>query len=177
MKEEEVKIIPKPKPKISVFVNLLFWFSLILLIVLGGLYFLLQNQISSLAEEKEKIEEDMTLSPSQEELKKEMQLVSNKISDFSEIFEGHKITSNFFKFLKIYCHPKVQFMSLRIDSKQTNADLQGETENFRTLGEQILILKQVDFIKGLQVSNISLTQTGKVSFSLTFTFSEELIKK
>lgn len=177
MEEEKVKIIPRPKPKISVFINFLFWFSLILLIVLGGLYFLLHNQVSSLAIEKEEIEEDITLSPGQEELKKEMQLMSNKISDFSEIFEEHKITSNFFKFLKTYCHPKVQFMSLRIDNKQTKADLQGETENFRTLGEQILILKQVEFIKGLQVSNISLTQAGKVSFSLTFTFSEELIKK
>ena len=51
-KEDLVKIIPKLKPRTPTYLKFLFWFSLILLVVLVGLYFFLGSQISSFGENK-----------------------------------------------------------------------------------------------------------------------------
>jgi len=176
-KEDLVKIIPKPKPKIPAYLNFLFWFFLILLIVLVGFYFFLENRISSFEQKREELEKEIAPSQNQRELEEKITSFSKKMSDFPKLLENHKITSNLFNFLKAICHPKVQFTSLRLDVGECQISLFGKTESFHTLGEQILILQKEKDIKGLEISNISFGQEGKVNFGLTFTFSKELIEK
>jgi hypothetical protein len=178
-KETLVKIIPKPKPEIPSSLKFLFWFSLVLLIALGGVFFYFQKQISALNEKKNTLENQMTTvgTPTQKALEKEIFNTAEKIKDFSKISKEHKIVSKFFEFLESYCHPKVQFTSLNLDTKNYIANLTGNTENFQTLGEQILIFKGNENVKGLKISNVSLGEDGKVKFNLTFNFSPTLIEK
>jgi len=137
----------------------------------------LENQISSYEQKREALGKEIAPSQSQIELEEKIASLSKKMSDFPELLENHKITSNLFNFLKAICHPKVQFTFLRFDTKECQISLSGKTESFHTLGEQILILQGEKDIKGLQISNISLGEEGKVNFGLTFTFSKELIEK
>jgi len=179
LRESSVQIIPKPKPKVPRWVRGTFWLSLILMIVSVGLFFFLQAQVSSLDHQKQALERQLaniTTSSSQKELEREISKLSEKIQDFSYILKDHKKSSKFFEFLQDSTHPKVQFVSLNLDVKNYQAHLTGKTENFKTLGEQLLILKQNKNIKGLDVSNIILDREGKVKFDLMFSFSQELIK-
>lgn len=177
-KESLVKIIPRPREKPSRLVNFLFSFSLILILSLLGSYLFLGTQTSSLQGEKQdvrrKIEE---IIGERRGLKEDISGFQGKIEDFKEVFQNHKFTSIFFDFLESSCHLKVQFTSLSLDTESSVANLTGKTDNFKTLGEQLLVFKGDKNIKGLRVSNVSLDQDGKVRFSLTFTFSSSLLKK
>lgn len=177
IKEKLIEIIPKAKKEISPIVNYLFWSAVALIIILIGLFFFLQNQIFALEKKGGELEKKLTTHGEQEKLDKEIKITADKIDIFSKLLSEHKITSNFFEFLKTYCHPKVQFFSLDIDAKIFKASINGKTDDFQTLGEQILIFKESGFVNDLQVSNISLDRKGKVGFELSFMFSEKIIKK
>ncbi|MBU2579134.1 hypothetical protein KKA09_03395 [Patescibacteria group bacterium] len=174
-KEKLIEIIPKAKKEISPVVNYLFWFACVLIVLLIGLFFFLQNQNSALEQKKANLEKKLIASEEQEKLNKEISLTAEKINIFSQLFKKHKISSNFFEFLRTYCHPKVQFLSLDLDTRIFKADLDGKTDDFQTLGEQILILSQSGFVNDVQISNISLDRKGKVDFGLSFNFSENII--
>lgn len=170
------KIIPKPKIEIPTSLNILFWLSLILLIILGGVFFFLQNQVSNLETRKGELERQLSSQP-QKEIEKRLVEISEKMEDFSEFFQEHKISSKFFEFLKDSCHQKVRLTSLYLNNKDFRVELSGKTEDFQTLGQQILIFQNREEVKDVKVSDVVLDREGAVNFSLTFNFSEDLIKK
>ena len=177
MKEDLVKIIPKPKPKMAYNLVFILWISIILLIALLVLVFFFQQRIVSLEHRKENIEQEIKSYEAQTELEKKLQATSNKIIAFFDLLKEHKRPTQFNNFLENSCHKQVSFFSLRINTKTNNAVLLGETENLRSLGEQILIFKQSEFVKGLKVFNMALNRQGKVNFNLAITFSNDLMKK
>jgi len=178
-KETFVKIIPKPKPKIGSWVQIPFWISLILLIVSIAGFFLFEKEIVSLKEKSKNFSSQITElgTESQKELENEMNLFSQEIKDFSKLFENHKISSKLFDLLRSLCHPRVKLTMLTSDMESLQVYLRGTTDNFQTLGEQFLVLKQNEKIKGLQLNSTSLNQEGVVEFDLSFILAEELIKK
>lgn len=178
-KEPLVKIIPRPKPKTPLWINFFFWLSLILLVSSVASFFLLQNQTSVLKANKEKIETQIGVvgTQAQKLLEEEILDISEKIRDFSTLFKEHKITSKIFDFLEASCHPKVQFTALDLETKNYTVTLRGRTENFQTLGEQLLILESNKDIKNLELSDISFGREGKVGFGLTFNLTEELFRR
>ncbi len=176
-KEDLVKIIPKPKPKTPASVYFLFWFSFALVIVLLGLSFFLKYETIILKAEKDKLGSQLIVSQEQKNKEEELSVISEQINDFPIIFSKHQNFSKIFSFLKDICHPKVQFTDLDLVADDYKISLFGETENFKTLGEQIVILERSEKISDLQISNISLSKEGKVSFNLSFYFSKDLVKK
>jgi Tfp pilus assembly protein PilN len=173
-----VKIIPKPKPKTPFFVNLIFWLSIILLIGSIALLLSFESKVSKLENQKEALEKELGSAQTEvKTLEKELREVALKIEDFSKILKEHKHLSEFFNLLKKSTHRKVQFTGLELDTRTLSADLTGKTENFQTLGEQLLILNNREEIKNLEVSNITLSREGTVEFELSFNFSDKLIKK
>jgi hypothetical protein len=175
-KEKLIEIIPKAKKVISPVEGYLFWFSVVLIIVLIGLFFFLQNQIFVLGQKKINLEKSLTTMEEEEALNKEINLTAGRIGIFSKILKEHRKTSKFLNFLRVYCHSKVQILSLDLDARVLNATFNGKTDDFQTLGEQILILKESGFVSNIQVSKIFLDRKGKVGFSLSFNFSENIIK-
>ncbi|MBZ9572842.1 hypothetical protein KJA17_01465 [Patescibacteria group bacterium] len=178
-KEPLAKIIPKPKPKVAGWLNFLFYFSIILIIILiAGLLFL-KSRISSLEEEKERLESQIAELEGEEEKRLEETILSlgEKIKVFKELLKSHKISSNFLSLLESSCHPRVQFTKLNLDTKNYQVSLEGKTESFQSLGEQLLILRKNENIGILNLSNISLDWEGKVNFSLTFSLVPEVFKK
>lgn len=176
MKEKLLKIIPEIKTETPRFVKIIFWSSLILSIILIGSFLLLNNQISNLNMEKKENENQLDFSEEEVKLNQEMKLISEKINDFNALVKDHTISSNFLNFLQTYSHPKVQITSLQLDAENYKAKLSAETENFETLGEQILIFKQTNLINNLEISDIKLNEEGKVNFSLSFDFLKQIIK-
>jgi len=174
-KETYVKIIPRPKPKVPVWLNLLLWLSVIILVGVIFSLFYLQNQISSLKEKEKSLEVQIAQfgTKEQKDLEAEIESISSKIKDFADLLRGHKITSEFFELLKSSCHPKVQFTSLDLDAENNRINLTGRAEDFQVLGEQVLIFGESKDIEDIKVSNISLSKEGKVEFKLSFALSPE----
>ena len=177
------EIIPKPKPKTP---GWLFYLSIILLIVslLTPLY--LKKRISGLEKEKERLEKEITELKGEEEkeLEKELLVLKEKIKIFQKLFQRHKNSSKIFSLLESLCHPKVQFLKLNLDTKNSQVNLEGKTDSFQFLGEQLLVLKMGTVpggtknpISDLTLANIYLDREGKVRFNLTFSLAPEIFKR
>lgn len=172
-----VKIIPRAKPGVSLYLNFIPFISLFLLAAVIFVSFILERQVASLQEKKEKLEESLAYSQVEKDLEQKMFVLSEKIEDFAKLWKEHKKVSNFFELLKSLTHPKVQFLSLELNTTTREVKLSGKTETLKTLAEQILILKSQEHIENLKANNISLDSEGEVNFNLTFNFSEELIRR
>ena len=172
------QLIPKEKIKTSSIANTLFLPSLILLIILGGSYAFLRFKNSSIQSEIRDANNQIIQIKAGGDNNTERYVFNaqKRIKDFSEIFKKHKITSNFLAFIEEASYEKVKFSELSLNTETNNVSLKGETENFDTLGKQILNLKKSEFIKGLNISNISLNKEVKVSFSLIFSLDSKIFQ-
>jgi len=172
------QLIPKEKIKTSSIANTLFLPSLILLIILGGSYAFLKFKNSSIQSEIRNANDQIIQIRAEKDNNTERYVFNaqKKIEDFSGILEKHKITSNFLAFIEEASYEKVKFLELSLNTETNNVSLKGETENFDTLGKQILNLKKSDFIKGLNISNISLNKEGKVSFNVIFSLDSKIFQ-
>ena len=170
------ELIPKEKIKTDSIFNKLFLFSLILLIILGGSYIFLRFKNSSIQSNIRDVNNQIIEIKAGKDNSIERYIfdTKKKINDFSEILEKHKITSNFFTFIDKASNKEVKFLELSLNTETKNVSLKGETENFDTLGKQILNLKKSDLVKGLDISNISLNKEGKVNFSVNFSLDSKI---
>lgn len=171
-----LKIIPRAKPKVPDWINFLFWFSLILLLAVISISFYLQSQVSFLDKKEEELDNQLTKieTGDVETLEKEVFAVSKKIKDFSRLFKERKVISGIFDFFRSQCHPKVQFATFSLTSENYQVNLNGQTESFRTLGEQVLSFKKNENIKDFQLFNVSFNREGKVVFTVTFSLAEAI---
>lgn len=174
-----VKIIPKPKPKVPGWVSSLLWVALVLLVFIMILFFSFQGEVSSLEERKEDIRGQISEAEAQarEVGEQEIIILAEKIKHFFRLLGEHKFTSQFFEFLRVVCHPRVQFSSLDLYIEDYRIALSGKTESFQTLGEQLLSLQTNENIQELKVSNISLDQEGRVLFRLNLFLTETVLKR
>ena len=175
-----VRIIPKPKPKIPGWLNFLFWLSLVLGFCVIGSFFYFRHQIFTLKEKENSLGRQVSELEKkiEEDLKKEgVAEISEKIKYFSELLKEQKTPSKVFEFLRSVTHPRVQIVSLNFNVKDYKMTLGAVTDNFQTLGEQLLVLRKNQYVQNLEVSNISLNKEGKVEFGLNFTLKEEIYKK
>ena len=170
------ELIPKEKIKTDSIFNKLFLFSLIFLIILGCSYIFLRFKNSSIQSDIKDVNNQMIEIKKGEDNNIEKYVFDSKkkINDFSEILKKHKITSSFFAFIDEASNKEVKFLELSLNTETKNVSLKGETENFDTLGKQILNLKKSDLVKGLDISNISLNKEGKVNFSVNFSLDSKI---
>ena len=111
-----------------------------------------------------------------EEKEEKLKDLNRKIRTFSKILEKHFFISNIFSFLEKTTHPKVIYTSFDLNPKRGVLSLAGETENFLTLGQQILFFRESQFVSDLKFSEVSLTKEGKVSFSLDISLKSEIFQ-
>jgi len=172
------ELIPKEKIKVPPLISFLFRLSLVLLIILGLCYFGLKMSISSLKSQIEETKVKIDKIKAEEDRETERQVLNyeRKIEDFSKLFSKHKITSYFFDLLRESTHPKVRFSELTLDTETASLFLMGETENFKTLGEQVLCFQRNKFVKGLDLSNLSLRKEGGVNFNIDLSLNPKIFK-
>jgi len=172
-----IEIIPKKKEITPPWQILIFSISIILLLVSILFYFFFSNQEKSyqqkIDEIKTRIEEEKK---GEEEKIKEVSKINDGISTFSKIINDHFFVSDFFEILAKTTHPKVFYKDLDLNPEKNSVSLSGETENFFTLGQQVLLLKENSAIKDVGVSKISKTKEGKVEFHFDLILNPEIFK-
>jgi len=173
-----IEIIPKTEEKSPLWLNILFYFSVILLIIaVVGVFSLEYFQKASEKELKDKEAElEMAQTAEQKALKEKMAGYEKKINDFSFFLDLHQFNSKIFPLLEKNTHPKVAFSNFTFDSRENKLDLSCQTESFQTLGEQIFIFKKEKLIRSVNLVNASIGKEGKVTCSLTLSFDPQLFK-
>ncbi|MCD6233226.1 hypothetical protein J7J81_02490 [bacterium] len=161
-------LIPREKIKPSPITAFLFYFSLIVLMGSVAVTVWLQFKVNPL---KKKFEENKILiskikTPEDEVIEKEMLEAKKTLKDFWEVFEKRKVVSRFFVLLENTTHPQVFFDNMNLNVKDGKLRLDGHTENFRDLGEQMLLQRENKFVEDVKLRKVSFNKTGGIDFSL-----------
>ncbi len=178
-KENPLRIIPEQKIESPKWVNYVVFACLVPFVASCGLYLFFTGQVPLKEAERDSLKSQIIALDQDienQKAEKEIREISNKISDFSIIFNERKLASRFFYFLKIICHPQVQFISFELSVKDLTAHINAKSSSFQALGEQVLVLKDNTKLEDSKVFNILLDKEGAVNFTLSFKFKQDLLK-
>ncbi len=172
-----VEIAPKPKTKPKKITAVLFFLSLILLLLVGGAYFGLKSIETK--KQKELEEAKKQLAQKETPLKKledKLQRCKAKLDDLSLVLGSRLIGTEIFGFLERITHIQITWASANINAKEGEVTLTGEAETLPVLTQQLIYLKKVPEIKSFKLTNMSLGEGEKVNFGLTLKLSPSLFK-
>jgi hypothetical protein len=179
-----IQIIPKEAAKLPLWQNILFYFSIGLVLSILASYGVLYYFAKKASEEAAQIEEAIQKAMTPQILSLENQLKSFKeiIDDFSSLLTNHKSSSNFFGSLKSKTgilekdtHPKVSFSEMTFNVAENTVTLSGVTENLETIGQQVALFKNEKMVRGVKLSKADINKDGKIEFTLDISIAPELL--
>ncbi len=173
-----VEIIPKPAEKPPLWQNILFYFSLGLLLMTVLTYFILGNYLKKAETTLQNLEETLAKERTIEEIAMEREVFGyqKKIGDFSKLINLHLFSSNFFEFIEKNSHPQIWFSKLSLNPRRGEVELSGEAENFATLHQQLQIFRTNPSVKNLNLVQIAIGKQGRVNFGLNLSLDPGIFK-
>ena len=173
-----IEFVPKPTSKTSLWLSILFYFSILLLIGAVAANFALDYFQKKSEKDLKNYEGliEMAWTDEKKALESEVIGYQKKINDFSTLLELHKLNSNLFPLLEKNTHPQVLFSTIEFNSTENTVALSCQTESFQTLGEQILILKEEKLIKNVNLVGVNIGKEGKIIFGLSLSLNPQLFK-
>jgi len=176
-----IEIIPKPKTEAGIKTSLfkvLYYLTILLFLLIVAGYFGLIFLSKSSRERLQRIEEMIAQkeTPETAALEEEILKAKEKTEIFAVLLNSHRRTSNLFNFLKENCHREVFFSKVDFDIEGSRITLWGIAKSFQALGEQILIFKEQNLIRKVELANISLQKEGGVGFKLILIFDASILK-
>ncbi len=177
-KLDSFSIIPKQKLDVPKWVNPTIGACVGLVLVMVGLFFYFSFLATSWEKKSDaqEIEYASINTPENKAIEKRISEISNQLEKFSEVFAIKKTSSVIFDFLREVCHPNVSFSSLLLDLNASEVSLIGETDTYKSLSEQAIILKEIKEISNLNIGDISLSKEGQVSFRVSFVLDQAFFK-
>jgi len=171
-------IIPKPIKKTPRLYELAPYisFGLAFVVVLAyvALFFVGNRTSQTLWDLEDKIAQVGT--KEEKNIETQLLLDKQKIDDFAVLFSDHKQASNFFDFLEENCHPKIWFNKLELNTQDFQVILTGETSNFETLGQQIVIFQEQELVKSIEISDLSVAKNGRANFAVILHLDPQIFK-
>jgi len=172
-----MEIIPKETPKIPPWLDILFYFAIGFLVLVFIASFVINQPLKSSQETLEDLESTLAKEVSERaSLKNEILTYQKKINDFSFLIDNHRNVSKIFAFMENQCHPKVWFSGFSLNAEERMVTLTGEAQDFESLGQQMLILRDEKMIKSVGLLNISMKKEGKITFNLSISFDPLIFK-
>ncbi len=172
-----IEITPKQKIKIPIWVIIIGVFCVILVLAFLTSYFYLYWSVKRMSQEIE--ERNLATFPLEKairEKKGEISPIKQKIDDFNELLSGHKKPLKIFEFLERVSLPNVWFSTFSFTFEKGELSVSGETDSFITIEQQFLILKQEPLVKDLNLSGLSMSGEGEISFTFLLTFDSQIFK-
>lgn len=174
-----IQIIPKDQEKSFSLGNVLFYLSLVLVLIFlvsyGVLFFLLKNTEKNISALDQKIA--VAASSPEAVLSRELLADQQKIKDFASLLSAHKYSSQQFSLIENLAHPKIFFSDFSFDMNKKIIDLSGKADSFKTLDQQITIFKKEKTIQQVEISKIGFDKDGKVQFGLKLTLDSQVFIK
>jgi len=173
-----VEIIPKETPQLPRWLVILFYLSFVLLIFSIISYFVLNSSFQKAQRSLKDLNGALISqeTPEKAALKKEIINYQRKIEDFSQLVVEHSKTSEIFPLIEKNTHPQIWFSQFNLDAGDKTIDLLGQAASFESLGQQILIFKENEFINGVNLENVSISKTGEINFKLSLSLTREILK-
>ena len=158
--------------------NLWLGLSLSLLIIVILITFGLWGYQNSLIREKANLEERITESESQRDLDLEANFVELKkgIENFKNVSKTHIYPSYLFEMIEELTLPQVRFVEFGADLSKAKVTLTAEAVNYNILAKQIVVLEQDSRIKKVELSEVSLGDTGGVGSELEIEFNPDFLR-
>lgn len=160
--------------KTVAWLNILFYFSLVLIIVAAASYFLMKNSNKKADMALQELESQLVQSKTAQEYT--LENYQNKINDYKYLLENYIFSSQFFGFLEKNTHPKVQFLKVQMVADSGKVQLSGLTDSFQSLGQQLIIFKKEGQIKEINLSDISFGDENEVRFSFSLVLDPKVLK-
>jgi len=173
-----MEIIPKETPRLPEWLNILFYILIFIFVVSIISIFILNSSLSNSLEELSSLETTILQkeSPENVSLEDKILLYKDKIRDFSYLVDQHLITSKVFGIVEGFCHPKVWFSNFELNSREGELSLNGKADDFKTLGQQLLILKDEESIISYTLKDALIGNDGKIDFTILINLSPETLK-
>ena len=174
-----IQIIPKPAEKGPLWVDILFYFSLFLLILTIAVYFILNNMQQKINKEIFSLDAELNRIDASSEvmLEKEVLAQQAKITDFSNLTSNYLYILPIFDFIGKLTHPKIVFSIFSVSANANMVQVSGLADSFQTVGQQLLIFKNEKLIKQTELSNVSIGEKGKIPFNFTLLLDPGVFKK
>ena len=173
-----VGIIPKTIKKTPQWQNFAVYFCYALLIILVLGYALLFYSEGKATSTLQDLEEKITQVATPEDRAAESMILATKktINDFSKLLQDHKKSSNFFTFLEVNTLPKVWLTKVELIPGEAKASVFGQTPDFKTLGQQILIFQGQKQVQSVDLTNLSIGKKGETEFSFDLYFNPQILQ-
>jgi uncharacterized protein YeeX (DUF496 family) len=162
-----IEITPQKKDIKIIFQKVILYIGIFLLVFEFSLFFILSYYNKKISQEIIDIEKKLSKTEEENILEKEVLSVKKQIDDWEKIVKDYKKSLNFFEFLEKYTHPDVSFSKMSLSVKDNNVSLSGKAKSFDVLGQQVMILKDIDEIESVNVSSASLNRERSIDFSIS----------
>lgn len=174
-----IEIIPKQEEKKPLLPEILFYFSLILVISAVASYFVLNNLSTKTESDVTNLNQQIkALSNSPEgKLESKLQAEQRKINDFSSLVNGYRYSSQIFPFIESLAHPQVTFSDFSADIEDGTLELSGTADSFQTVAQQLMIFQQSKLVKSAEVSDVSLGTAGQIPFTFDLVLNPAVFSK
>lgn len=173
-----MEIIPKETPKTPEWLNTLFYVLIFIFIVSIVSIFLLNNSLANSLEDLSLLESSILQkeTPESASLEKKITLYKDKVNDFSYLADQHLLTSKIFTIVEGFCHPQIYFTNFELTAREGTLSLNGKTDDFKTLGQQMLILKKEASLTSYALEEVTINKDGGIDFTLSINLSPEILK-
>ncbi len=176
-----IKVSEKKKEtKLPKGVDLLFQFAVLLFVLVGGSYFFMMYLNAEAKEEKKEIEQAIVAKraeiPEKEKLEEKARGYFNLIEDFKLVVENNRVLSPFFGPFEKMIHPNVSVFEMSVNLGEGEGVITGSGRDLVTVGQQFHALKNSDFISNVDLTDLTVPEDDRISFSFSVKFSEELFK-
>ena len=169
-----VEIIPKREVSSHPIVNYLFLASLMTAVLVVAAFFALQTLQERTRSKVQKLEQRLLAEPTadQKELEEEVLGFKQKLEDFEALATSRRTPLPLLSLLETSIHPSVVFTGLSVNLEQKRVLLFGETDSFKHVDEQILLLRTKQEVLRLQLAKIELGEKGRAEFALDLELPE-----
>lgn len=172
-----IEIIPKVKTKKLSLSQIVLIVVLVLMAICAAAYFYLGYASDKAASETGKIQKSITdLENENRELENTLLAYEGKINSFKTFIGKHEKTENIFAFIEKKCHPQVSFSLFEFNNQKVEISISGKAKSLVALEQQTLIFKAENFVKNVNLSQVSLGSDGAVSFSFILALDPQIFQ-
>ncbi len=171
-------IIPKSIPKKSKLQTILFYASIIVLVIIIFSYIIIGHFQNKALQTVQSLDAKLANIGTSEQkiLEKDVLYYRDKIQSFAYLFDNHQHPLNFLKILEDIRQEDVIFTKFSMNVLEHNVVLNGQTNGFKVLGEQLNIFKQNKAIKNIELSQMSMSNLGIVNFVFDLEIEPDALK-
>lgn len=177
-----LQLLPETRRKIEVRVpgeNRLIYAGItilvLMLIVVGGLYFYkngLENTVAELDAQILNLEKDRD-----KKVEANLLTLSKQLSLISTLLDSHIVWSKAFGKVEGLLQPQVQFLSFAAAVSDNRFEFKALASNYTVLARQMAAFVSDDSIKDMSLTDVHVLTTGKLEFSIRLEFDKSKFLK